>query len=461
MCSRARSTFTNSTHAQSTNESWLPLFSTRFQHLYSTTSPHSTVSNIKGLHPTSRSSTYTSDTASRDAECYMSVPISSQLHVYCIDNVQFIDNDKIKIAHLNVSGWTVLNHNLRESIIISLDSQIVSIKETHLINDAVIHVLKYIWYGHNRKNLHVNAPKGSGGVGFLVHNTIFQRYDVNVIDQTYEGILVLKLAHRYSYFTFCIASCYLPPENSPWGRDGELFYSHILSLMYNMEYENFIICGDLNSRIGNMSDYINDVDNVAPREILDKHVNQHGKCLIDFLLEAKMCILNGRISPENNNYTSKSTKGISVVDYFIVPHSNLSCFENFTVTPCLDIIEKHNLFNLLNHKSRTPDHAALSVELKNNLSYKIHIPDLCFQEKSVKCHKKQTFVFKNIPVEFCNNNYTETQTDSIINRINANNESKEDINSIYTDICSMIYHELDNYLQIKPTNKNCRKRTLD
>ena len=63
--------------------------------------------------------------------------------------------------------------------------------------------------------------------------------------------------------------------NSPCGRDGELFYSHILSLMYNMEYENFIICGDLNSRIGNMSDYINDVDNVAPREILDKYVNQH------------------------------------------------------------------------------------------------------------------------------------------------------------------------------------------
>ena len=23
----------------------------------------------------------------------------------------------------------------------------------------------------------------------------------------------------------------------------------------------------------------------------------------------------------------------------------------------------------------------------------------------------------------------------------------------------MIYHEMDNYLQIKPTNKNCRKRT--
>ena len=96
-----------------------------------------------------------------------------------------------------------------------------------------------------------------------------------------------------------------------------------------------------------MSDYINDVDNVAPREILDKYVNQHGKCLIDFLLEAKMCILNGRISPENNDYTSKSTKGISVVDYFIEPHSNLSCFENFTVTPCLDIIEKHNLFNFI------------------------------------------------------------------------------------------------------------------
>ena len=71
--------------------------------------------------------------------------------------------------------------------------------------------------------------------------------------------------------------------------------------------------------------------------------------------------------------------------------------------------KKKKTFNLLNHKSRTPDQAALSVELKNNLSYKIHVPDLSFQEKSVKCHKKLKFVFKNIPVEFCNNNYTKTQ----------------------------------------------------
>ena len=53
------------------------------------------------------------------------------------------------------------------------------------MNDAVIHVLNYIWYGHNRKNLHVNAPKGSGGVGFLVHNTVRTKgYSTDLLDPT-------------------------------------------------------------------------------------------------------------------------------------------------------------------------------------------------------------------------------------------------------------------------------------
>ena len=37
-----------------------------------------------------------------------------------------------------------------------------------------------------------------------------------------------------------------------------------------------------------------------------------------------MCVLNGRITPEFDNFTSISTKGNAVVDYMWVPHDILT-----------------------------------------------------------------------------------------------------------------------------------------
>lgn len=51
----------------------------------------------------------------------------------------------------------------------------------------------YIWIGSNRKNIHIKAPKGSGGVGLLIKKWMFETYDIETIDNTYEGILGVKL----------------------------------------------------------------------------------------------------------------------------------------------------------------------------------------------------------------------------------------------------------------------------
>ena len=85
----------------------------------------------------------------------------------------------------------------------------------------------------------------------------------------------------------------------------------------------FIICGDLNSRIGDEKDYIPDVDDVIERKVLDTSRNQHGQNLLEFLLETKFGVVNGRVSPENDAFTSVTHKGKSVVDYFLVPHYNV------------------------------------------------------------------------------------------------------------------------------------------
>ena len=40
---------------------------------------------------------------------------------------------------------------------------------------------------------------------------------------------------------------------------------------------------------------------------------------IEFLNDAKLCCLNGRICNDNDNFTSVSRKGRSVVDYICIP----------------------------------------------------------------------------------------------------------------------------------------------
>ena len=51
------------------------------------------------------------------------------------------------------------------------------------------------------------------------------------------------------------------------------------------------------SSFGKMS-----IDNIQ-RQKLDNTINGHGKMFIDFLLDTKSCVLNGRFNAQENNFT--------------------------------------------------------------------------------------------------------------------------------------------------------------
>ena len=57
------------------------------------------------------------------------------------------------------------------------------------------------------------------------------------------------------------------------------------------EYQNdghLIICDDLNARVGQESDYIEGVDDVKPREVIDDTVNRCGDHFLDFLINCNV-----------------------------------------------------------------------------------------------------------------------------------------------------------------------------
>ena len=85
------------------------------------------------------------------------------------------------------------------------------------------------------------------------------------------------------------------------------------------DYAVYNICGDFNGRCGYEPDFIEGVETVPERDVLDKKRNGHGSQLLDFLVTSACCMLNGRAgSVDESDFTSVSGKGEAVVDYALV-----------------------------------------------------------------------------------------------------------------------------------------------
>ena len=158
-------------------------------------------------------------------------------------------------------------------------------------------------------------------------------------NDTEEMLWIKKASICVPILTFCLCISYLPPENSSRHVRAETFFDILLENVYMYHHEGiFVICGDLNGRIGSHSDYIEGVDKIPERSILDYKHNKHGETLIDFLLRADMCVMNGR--GRTNDFTSVSLKGASLVDYCIVHHDDLQKICDFRVTRACEVFEK-------------------------------------------------------------------------------------------------------------------------
>ena len=114
-----------------------------------------------------------------------------------------------------------------------------------------------------------------------------------------------------------------------------IIFGHLLSKDYFYNTVDMVIlCGDLNARIGHLKDFIIEIDYIPNRVLIDQVKNKHGESFIDFLVEARMCILNGRFNHLNGGFTSVSTKGSAVVDYIVVSHGNFNNCHPFYVDSC-------------------------------------------------------------------------------------------------------------------------------
>ena len=212
-------------------------------------------------------------------------------------------NNELSLSHVNVNGWTECNSKLREEIIRNVNSNIIGISETHLSGDDIIELDGYIWMGKNRKLV----KKASGGVGFLIREELLNKFDIELINLESVNIMGIKLVNKQTNYKMTVYCVYLPPEGSNYCFDTERMYDELLVQIYNtVNYDMVVILGDFNACTGGLMDSC-DHDEIGIRKNIDNVVNNHGKDLIEFLIESKCCIVNGRVG--SNDYTLKRTTG--------------------------------------------------------------------------------------------------------------------------------------------------------
>ena len=89
-----------------------------------------------------------------------------------------------------------------------------------------------------------------------------------------------------------------------------------------------------------------DVSQIPPRTYKDNYLDSHGRKLLDLCKSTSFVVANGRLGDDYNigDVTYCSTKGVSTVDYLLVPITELSLIHTFQVLPFNEFSDHAPLF---------------------------------------------------------------------------------------------------------------------
>ncbi len=218
------------------------------------------------------------------------------------------------------------------------------------------------------------------------------------------------------------------------------------------------LCGEYNGRIG----IVHEIDSLPERKPLDKTVHGHGESLFELMQDAKLCVLNGPLNPENDNYTCISPCRSSVVDYIITPHDvyyKCQAFHFYTTT---DMIYACNLAPLIGDRCKPPDHFILHVNFntievfnqESNVNDTFDIESGITEENR---YKKRKYRFNNVPHFFMSSAiWTEGMAQLIELFLNCRKQ-QDDIDMCYETFCYSFTSEMDQYLKYSDSSKKVRK----
>ena len=241
-----------------------------------------------------------------------------------------------------------------------------------------------------------------------------------------------------------VFACYLPPDSYKYGQDGESFFNEASVIWENLSDCDLLIgAGDVNARTKELLDYLPEVDgSLVARSNLDNIKNAHGDLFLTFLKDNRAIILNGRITPQLNNFTFVSPRGLSVPDYVFCPIDHMSyCHRMETV-----LIK--NLINELNipPPPSIPDHSILSgrfvasyfkTKRYDNDKSISNLPDFSSRIGNLKLPKKN---LKRIDETFFMSQEVCYAVQNTITRLENIQNNQSEIKSLWAEIKSLFFN---------------------
>ena len=361
----------------------------------------------------------------------------------------------------NVNGWfsntKPYNNIFKKLVMKCLNVDIVILCEIHCLNDDTISIDNYTIFQHNRQP-QGGGRRGSGGIAIAIKNSIFFTHEVLGIYKTADGILGLKLRETFTEYTVGIMANYLSPSNYHYGRDAENYFNNCAVLWETLsDCDLRVGAGDYNSRTKQEVDYLPDIDGglIPPRVNLDQNKNSHGDSFLSFLKDTRTIILNGRVTPEYNNFTFVTPRGASVPDYIICPVDNLYNCESIKVLLMSDIV---NTFGLIPPQT-LPDHSFLLSTFVTHQVYN--------KAKSIPINRKTENTLPRKPAKKNLNKINDTffmskETQNLvfetIKKLENNIKTQEEIDNMWGEVKTIFLSEMSKLPDLPTSNANSNNK---
>ena len=240
----------------------------------------------------------------------------------------------------------------------------------------------------------------------------------------------------------------MPPSDSTGNIDlGEFYDTLRFQIHSHCKCDCFYLCGDFNSRCGDLRDFIAGVDSIPNGNVIDYTINKEGERLCEFFVDSNCCIMKGR-NNRKNDFTFISSLGSSVIDYCIVPYEYMSRF------PTSQLINDANIHSTLDSPGTYPDHSLLVWTI------------LVDSNEVRSCSQtNQTVSFDvfdhNIPTDFLE--YKSDVLSSYISKLEQDVSSQDEIDNIYSYLLATIKVEmyeslLHRTVKVKSGNTNLKRR---
>ena len=92
------------------------------------------------------------------------------------------------------------------------------------------------------------------------------------------------------------------------------FFAQFITMLYSCSYaDTLFLCGDFNARIGKDNKVIEGFDDIIKRVVIDDVENPRGDVYVDLMRDMQFCTVNGKITPEYDNYTFLAYRGKYVI----------------------------------------------------------------------------------------------------------------------------------------------------